>query len=77
MDSGQTRISRGRSRPVGKAFRVFAPDQGSLLPPSLDDRLPAEHLARLIALLVDEHWILSAFGPPTPRGVARRPVIRG
>ena len=38
-----------------KTFRVFAPDQGSLLPPSLDDWLPAEHLARLIAELVDEH----------------------
>ena len=55
MDSGQTRISRGRSRPVDKAFRVFAPDEGSLLPPSLDDWLPAERLARLIAVLVDEH----------------------
>ena len=40
---------------MDKAFRVFAPDQGSLLPPSLDDWLPAEHLARLIAVLVDEH----------------------
>jgi hypothetical protein len=40
---------------VGKAFRVFAPDQGSLAPPSRDDWLPAEHLARLIAVLVDEH----------------------
>ena len=40
---------------MDKAFRVFAPDQGSLLPPSLDDWLPAEHLARFIAVLVDEH----------------------
>ena len=40
---------------MDKAFRVFAPDQGSFLPPSLDDWLPAEHLARLIAVLVDEH----------------------
>jgi resuscitation-promoting factor RpfB len=55
LDSGQTRISRGRSRPVDKAFRVFAPDQGSLLPPSLDDRLADERLARFIAVLVDEH----------------------
>ena len=55
MDSGQTRISRGRSDPVDKAFRVFAPDEGSLLPPSLDDWLPAERLARFIAVLVDEH----------------------
>jgi resuscitation-promoting factor RpfB len=40
---------------VDKVFRVFAPDQGSLLPPSRDDWLPAERLARFIAVLVDEH----------------------
>jgi uncharacterized protein YabE (DUF348 family)/transposase len=34
---------------------VVDPDQGLLLPPSLDDWLPAERLARLIAELVDEH----------------------
>ncbi len=48
-------ISRGRSRPVDKAFRVVAPDERSLLPPSLDDWLPAERLAQFIAVLVDEH----------------------
>jgi transposase len=45
--------------PVDKTFRVFAPDQGLLLPPSLDEWLPAEHLARFIAELVDEHLDLS------------------
>ena len=35
--------------PVDKTFRPFDPDQGLLLPPSLDDWLPAEHLARFIA----------------------------
>lgn len=45
--------------PVDKTFRVFAPDQGLLLPPSLDDWLPAEHLARFIADLVDEHLDLA------------------
>jgi transposase len=44
---------------VVKTFRVFAPDQGLLLPPSLDDWLPAEHVARFIADLVDEHLDLS------------------
>ena len=44
---------------VVKTFRVFAPDQELLLPPSLDDWLPAEHLARFIADLVDEHLDLS------------------
>ena len=44
---------------VDKTFRVFDPDQGLLLPPSLDDWLPGEHLARFIAELVDEHLDLS------------------
>lgn len=44
---------------VSKTFRAFAPDQDLLLPPSLDDWLPAEHLARFIAELVDEHLDLS------------------
>ena len=42
-----------------KTFRPFAPDQMLLLPPSLDDWLPAEHLARFIAELVQEHLDLS------------------
>jgi transposase len=45
--------------PVDKTFRTFAPDQGLLLPPSLDDWLPDEHLARFVADLVDEHLDLS------------------
>jgi transposase len=44
---------------VDKTFRAFAPDQDLLLPPSLDDWLPTEHLARFIAELVDEHLDLS------------------
>lgn len=45
--------------PVDKTFRVFAPDQGLLLPPSLDDWLPEDHFARFVADLVDEHLDLS------------------
>ena len=45
--------------PVDKTFRAFDPEQGFLLPPSLDDWLPAEHLARFVAELVDEHLDLS------------------
>jgi uncharacterized protein YabE (DUF348 family)/transposase len=55
LDNAQKRIWRGRSRPADKAFRVIGPDQGWLLPRSHDDWLPAEHLARFIAELVDEH----------------------
>jgi transposase/cytochrome c5 len=44
----------GPKAPVNKAFRVFAPDQMLLLPPSLDEWLPQDHLARFVAELVDE-----------------------
>jgi hypothetical protein len=40
--------------PVSKTFRAFAPDQMLLLPPSLDEWLPEDHLARFVAELVDE-----------------------
>lgn len=40
--------------PVKKTFRVFVPDQMMLLPPSLDEWLPQDHLARFVAELVDE-----------------------
>ena len=45
--------------PVDKTFRPFDPTQMLLLPPSLDDWLPAEHMARFVAELVDEHLDLS------------------
>jgi len=44
---------------VDKTFRAFDPNQGLLLPPSLGDWLPAEHMARFVAELVDEHLDLS------------------
>ena len=45
--------------PVAKTFRPFAPNQNFLLPPSLDEWLPAGHMARFVADLVDEHLDLS------------------
>ncbi|MEP7161885.1 MAG: IS1182 family transposase [Dermatophilaceae bacterium] len=45
--------------PVDKTFRAFDPSQGLLLPASLDDWLPADHMARFVADLVDEHLDLS------------------
>lgn len=44
---------------VVKTFRAFDPDQELLLPPSLDEWLPADHLARFVADLVDDHLDLS------------------
>ncbi|MFD4761224.1 IS1182 family transposase [Streptomyces sp. NPDC058439] len=45
-----------QGRPVGvdKRFRPFDPHQVLLLPPSLDDWLPQDHLARFVADLVDD-----------------------
>ena len=67
--------------PVDKTFRAFQPDQLLLVPPSLDEWLPQEHLARFIADLVDVHLDLSGFhagykegrgGPPfDPRLMVR------
>ena len=39
---------------MDKRFRAFDPHQVLLLPPSLDDWLPQDHLARFVADLVDE-----------------------
>ncbi|WP_455771738.1 IS1182 family transposase [Streptomyces lavendulae] len=39
---------------MDKTFRAFDPHQVLLLPPSLDDWLPEDHLARFVAELVDE-----------------------
>lgn len=44
---------------VDKTFRAFAPEQDLLLPPSLDEWLPGDHIARFIAELVDEYLDLS------------------
>lgn len=45
---------------VNRTFRVFAPDRMLLLPPSLDAWLPEEHVARLVAELVDDVLDLTA-----------------
>ena len=45
--------------PGDKTFRPFVPDQNFLLPPSLDEWLPADQMARFIAVLVGEHLDLS------------------
>ena len=44
---------------VKKTYRPFTPDQEFLLPPSLGEWLPADHMARFIADLVDEHLDLT------------------
>jgi transposase len=46
---------------VGKVFRDYQPGQTMLLPPSLDEWLPAEHLARFVDELVEQHLDLGPF----------------
>ena len=46
---------------VGKVFRDYQPGQSMLLPPSLDEWLPAEHLARFVDELVETHLDLGPF----------------
>ncbi len=51
--------SPGRPAAVDKTFRAFDPHQALLLPASLDDWLPEDHLARFAADLVDQVLDLS------------------
>lgn len=46
---------------VNKRFRAFVPNQVMLVPPSLDEWLPENHLSRFIAELVDTELDLSRF----------------
>jgi transposase len=50
----EKRRPQGRPAAADKTFRAFDPHQVLLLPPSLDDWLPEDHLARFVADLVDE-----------------------
>ncbi|MGW4825701.1 IS1182 family transposase [Streptomyces sp. NPDC004227] len=56
----EKRQSQGGGAAVDKTFRAFDPHQVLLLPPSLDDWLPQDHLARFVADLVDEVLELGA-----------------
>lgn len=51
-------------------YRTYQPEQSYLLPPSLSDWLPEEHLAFFISEVVDE-MDLSAFYEPLEQGDAR------
>lgn len=51
----------GAGAAPGKVFRDYQPGQAMLLPPSLDEWLPAEHLARFVDELVEQHLDLGPF----------------
>ena len=60
-------VERG---PVDKTFRPFQPDQIFLVPPSLDEWLPQNHLSRFIADIVETQLDLKKFyaSYATPKG---------
>ncbi len=62
---------------MSKRFRSCSLDQPLLLPPSLQDWLPEEHLARFIAEVVNELDLCKILGP-TGVGMDEewRPTIR-
>jgi transposase len=59
VEPNKKKQPQGRPAAVDKTFRAFDPHQILLLPPSLDDWLPEDHLARFVADLVDEVLDLS------------------
>lgn len=46
---------------VNKRFKAFEPDAVMLVPPSLDEWLPQDHLARFVGELVSDELDLSRF----------------
>lgn len=78
---------RVRAAAVDKRLRAFDPLQALLLPPSLDDWLPEDHLARFVADLVDQALDLApiladytekrGYPPYDPRLMVRLLLIYG
>ncbi len=54
VESVEKKQPQGRPATVDKTFRAFDPPQVLLLPPSLDEWLSEDHLARFVADLVDD-----------------------
>jgi transposase len=57
VDDGSVEVGAGRN----KRFRSFEPDAVMLVPPSLDEWLPENHLARFIAEIVETSLDLDRF----------------
>jgi len=54
-------VAASVKRRVDKTFRAYDPDQVLLMPPSIDDWLPEDHVARFVSELVDETVDLGPF----------------
>lgn len=57
VDDGAVEVGAG----IDKRFRSFEPDAIMLVPPSLDEWLPENHLSRFIAEVVDANLDLTRF----------------
>ncbi len=62
---------------VDKMFRVYDQDQSFLMPPSLRDWLPDDHLALFVSELVEEVLDLSPFLASYTRPEVSRRTTRG
>lgn len=58
---------------MSKHFRPWKIDQPQLLPPSVQDFVPADHLSRFIVALVRENLDLSAINGSYPSGLGQPP----
>jgi transposase len=59
-DSGAVPVEKPELGGVDKTFRPYQPNQILLMPPSLDEWLPQNHLSRFVSELVDETLELDA-----------------
>jgi transposase len=61
FDAPRVEVGPAVKARVDKTFRAYDPHQVWLLPPSIDDWLPEDHLARFVSELVDEVLDLEPF----------------
>jgi len=61
---------------VDKTFRAYDQDQTLLMPPSLRDWLPDDHLALFVSELVEEVLDLTPFLASTPRSAGSRRITQ-
>ena len=57
-EDGEARPGRGG---VDKTFRPYQPDQMWLMPPSIDEWVAEDHLARFVSELVEDVFDLDVF----------------
>ena len=59
-----------------KAFRAYQPEQGLLMPPSLEDWLPEGHLARFLSEVTEQLDLGEIYGATRKMAEAKRLITR-